>query len=622
MSSDQDEPRPDPAAAAEARRDARSNECLRSEAAWTERNRAAGVLFGVLAPSAAFAAACAALEAFRTSPPGDEDLPNDMSDKQAEAAWRRCAARTAEHADLAGRALEAAGFMVVRSNCGRAVFFLGRLQDADRARGDVVDEWLDDLGGFKPAAGRLSDGDEDRLTRRGLMDRTGEAAAPDAILRALAGASRFVALAPVDLIDSARLCGSVFNFPPELAVDPARPFEALCGLAPEVMSVERLDAHRQSVWGADRQRVVRDGDGRIWPWTERRTPRNGASLLALVARLEQTKRIAAPRPEDRTRFVVEGILPMAAVSLITGPAGSGKSTLALQLLAEVANGGGATMGREIGADFRGRGVVYLSGEDNEAAVSGRLARLFDAGLAADFVHVVHKAPGMSLGKALDEARSLPNVAVVIVDPAGVWMEEYGTANEDKPVNAFLERLRLFAEETGAAVVVIHHPAKRLGSRQPKHEPPRGSQAWIDRVRLSISFVRKAGGAALTIEKSNLDAAPVGRVLALDYDPATGLYRAALAGAAAAVPDVQGGAATSPATDADAEVVIAGVARLTEAGHKVTRTGKASLFERHQHKPANVPEVEGWSRSRCAEAVEAALTAGRIVADPKAGLRAA
>ena len=42
------------------------------------------------------------------------------------------------------------------------------------------------------------------------------------------------------------------------------------------------------------------------------------------------------------------------------------------------------------------------------------------------------------------------------------------------------------------------PGMRLGSRQPKHEPPRGSQAWNDRVRLSLSFVHRVGTFAATM----------------------------------------------------------------------------------------------------------------------------
>jgi hypothetical protein len=527
-----------------------------------------------------------------------------MTDAQAQAGRERAAAALKAHVATAARALRGAGFMVEVSHCETGFFFLGRLQGDDGERWEAVSKWVADLALYRAKAPEEDGGDwpDRRLDETNIVDASGRAFGHDALLRMLiasTGAGPAGSFIPAECWGGrgewkADNCFLAFDDTLSLSAD--EPFAALVERAPIIMAWARIAAIRDRAWGD-------------------RVAGYDADLGTLAALLEQAKRVAEPRPEDRTRFVVAGVLPAAKVTLLFGEGAAGKGTIALHVAAAIGTGDAAVLGRAIHPDFRGGAAVYLAAEDDDAEMFERMGRLADAGMDAISVRIITKRRGMSLRAALLEARALPGLAVVVIDPATTWMEDFGTASDDKPTSAFMEELRIFAEETGAAILVIHHPPKAPRRRTAGWMTPRGSQVWVDRARVLLSFEQVPGGAVVTVQKSNLRGAPKGDVLRLSFDPATGMHHPRAGGEAAAL----GIAATDPAVADDAAAILPAMARLAADGQKVTRTGKGSLYGRRMHRPDSVPEVDGWPRARCAAAIECGIAAGLFRDDPAAGI---
>ncbi len=82
--------------------------------------------------------------------------------------------------------------------------------------------------------------------------------------------------------------------------------------------------------------------------------------------------LAGRAPEDR-KFLVPGIIPSRAVTLLSGNGGEGKSLLALQLLVSVASNC-----RWLGIEVAHGRAVYVSAEDEKAEVHRRLVDIANA----------------------------------------------------------------------------------------------------------------------------------------------------------------------------------------------------------------------------------------------------
>lgn len=576
-----------------------------ASARWRERNRAARVVWGVLLPSMTWGLAIASVPGFRGFKPPTEEWPDAMTDQKAQAGRERSAAALKAQVVHAARALRGAGFMVEVSQCETGLFFLGRLQDDDGEHWVAVSKWVCDLGLYRAKAGEDDGGDypAKRLDDTNIVDVGGRAFGHDALMRMLTastGAGPTGGFMPAECWGGWGGCeaGNCFlSFDDTLALSADDPFAALVERAPIIMAWVRIAAIRRRAWGD-------------------RAAGYDADLGVLAALLEQAKRIASPRAEDRTRFVVTGLLPAGKVALLMGEAGGGKSTLALHVGAAIGSGDVVVLGRTIHPEFRGGAIVYLAAEDDDAELCERMGRLAGAGMDAVSVRLVTKRRGMKLVAALQEVRKMPNVAAVVIDPLPAWLPEFRGSEEGERVGALMDELRIFAEETGAAVLGILHPTKPPRRRTVGWMTPSGSQVWVNRARLLLSFEQVPRGAVVTVQKSNLRDAPKGDVLNLSFDPETGMHNPR-PGAAAAT--VRGGAAADPEMLADAVAILPAMARLAADDQKVTRTGKGSLYGRHMHRSDCVPEVDGWPRARCVAAVECGLAAGLFRADPAAGI---
>lgn len=196
-------------------------------------------------------------------------------------------------------------------------------------------------------------------------------------------------------------------------------------------------------------------------------------------------------------FLVDGLIPQGVAGLFTGHGAVGKTTLAMQLGASVATGT-PFMGRAV---QQGSVLMYLS-EDNERVVSRRLHRIKEP------MSDIHRCkmeqnlkilsrpatdlPFFDYGKSFREpsttvhyehffkmAQELDNLRLVVIDS----YSRVNRLDEIQAGNASFTAcwIEAIAEETGATVLMIHHPPKSGSSSA------RGSGALLNATRFSATL---------------------------------------------------------------------------------------------------------------------------------------
>jgi DNA repair protein RadA/Sms len=148
-------------------------------------------------------------------------------------------------------------------------------------------------------------------------------------------------------------------------------------------------------------------------------------------------------------FVLGGGIVPGSMVLVGGEPGIGKSTLLLQVAARLTE--------------RGRGVLYVSGEESPPQVKLRADRL---GGAAGDVQLVAET---SLENILATAREVESGGVLVVDSIQTLYTSdlEGAPGNVGQVRECAARLMRFAKESGTAVIVVGHVTKGGGIAGPK-----------------------------------------------------------------------------------------------------------------------------------------------------------
>ena len=167
-------------------------------------------------------------------------------------------------------------------------------------------------------------------------------------------------------------------------------------------------------------------------------------------------------PEEKVRWVAEGMLPAGGTSLIVAKPKVGKSTLSRQLALAVARGEPF-----LGRDTSKGPVVILAFEEKRGEARAHLRAM--GGARADEVHLHF---GSAPDNAIAELRALVEElkpALVIVDPL-FRLAGARDANDYAQVLKALAPLTDLARETGAHVSAVHHAGK--GEREGRGCDPR------------------------------------------------------------------------------------------------------------------------------------------------------
>lgn len=215
--------------------------------------------------------------------------------------------------------------------------------------------------------------------------------------------------------------------------------------------------------------------------------------------------------EEKFEFIVQGLIPRGAVTLIAAPGGTGKSSAA-HLLAVLASTDWRPdepkprwLGQEINTEFCNGISIYFSGEDGPAIVNAR-ADMFDPEKRSQRLQL-HRTEfvdkDQTFSQYLNNLRKMPDVPLIVIDPA----RKYLTGDEDDAdvVSEFFEAIDEFAIRRKAAVVVVHHLQKgaKPQSAQDCLDMLRGSQVFIDRPRVVIGMCRSGPNVRIGLAKNNI-----------------------------------------------------------------------------------------------------------------------
>jgi hypothetical protein len=183
---------------------------------------------------------------------------------------------------------------------------------------------------------------------------------------------------------------------------------------------------------------------------------------AVLTRLDTV----TPQPVS---WLWRGHIPRGAVTLLDGDPGLGKSTIAIDLAARVSRGWAMPPAAGPVEGAEPEGVLLLTAEDDlrctvrprlEAA-GADMARVhsFDAVRTGDH----ERPPVLPFDLALVEARvKEEGIALIIVDPFAAFLDSAIDGHRDSDVRRCLHSLKLLAERTGAAILIIRHLNKLIG----------------------------------------------------------------------------------------------------------------------------------------------------------------
>jgi hypothetical protein len=229
----------------------------------------------------------------------------------------------------------------------------------------------------------------------------------------------------------------------------------------------------------------------------RDAPPPGARMFGRL-RLQSVAEIMAAPPRQ---YLLQGLFAPAELIVLWGQPKSGKSFLALCLAYGLAIGA-SLWGRAVPRPVR---VLYVAAE-GMGGMGARLRalqeRLGDTeGRLAVIAQAVQIGPPGFDAEALREAAKAHAADLVVIDTLARTFGD-GDENATRDMSAFVAECDRIREETGAAVLVIHHGAKAEGAKT-----PRGSVALMGAADIILQVAKGAEGAPslCTIQAAKDDA---------------------------------------------------------------------------------------------------------------------
>ena len=205
------------------------------------------------------------------------------------------------------------------------------------------------------------------------------------------------------------------------------------------------------------------------------------------------------------KWLLEGWIPAATLTLIAGREGIGKSTVTADLVAR------ATRGDLDGQDCPAR-VIVAALEDSRSMVT--VPRLIAAGAVLERVDFIDLKAGDMPGR-LELPRDTEQLATVVeesgasllvLDPMTAVMSSRLNPNTLNDVRAMLDPLAMMASRKDCTVVgVVHHNKSATGD---SGRAINGSGAWshVPRSVISCAADEARGDLVISVTKSNLGGA--------------------------------------------------------------------------------------------------------------------
>ena len=149
----------------------------------------------------------------------------------------------------------------------------------------------------------------------------------------------------------------------------------------------------------------------------------------------------------------EGRIPFGVITKIEGDPGAGKGTITIDLASRASTGRPMPLSALAHEPFS---VLLLTTAEDDLAATIK-PRLLAAGADCARVHAVTNLPTIPDDlPALREAILEQQIRLVVVDPLNAYLSGSVNGFKDQDIRRALSPLKQIAEETGAAVVLVHH----------------------------------------------------------------------------------------------------------------------------------------------------------------------
>jgi hypothetical protein len=233
--------------------------------------------------------------------------------------------------------------------------------------------------------------------------------------------------------------------------------------------------------------------------------------------LKVSELAALPAPD----YLVEGVLPAASNATVYGTSGTGKTFVALDWALSIASGQLSWQGRTIAAGP----VVYVAAE-GQAGLSQRIEAWMHANgveeepdlyIIPDAVQLLDRMEGKALLDAI-RAKVGEDPVLIVLDTLAKCMPG-GDENSTQDMGLAMAGQDYLRTETGASVLLVHHPAKNS-------DVERGNSSL--RASQDAMLLLKAEDGYLTLQSTKMRDGPALEPMRLKLQPT--LESAVLVGA--------------------------------------------------------------------------------------------
>ena len=196
-----------------------------------------------------------------------------------------------------------------------------------------------------------------------------------------------------------------------------------------------------------------------------------------------------------TRWLVQDLIPLGAITLMAGDGGCGKSTITLELAARVSRGEMAW-----GLDYEPgipAGVLLAGCEDSPSSTI--IPVLLAAGADLLRINLVNGVKGVetsfpfTLGNFDALAATLeanPDIRLVVIDPVSAFLPSDVDDCQDASIRTLLRPLAELAEKFNVAIVLVRHLNKSESSNAGNLVG--GNRGWVNASRAAFLFGHDPG----------------------------------------------------------------------------------------------------------------------------------
>jgi hypothetical protein len=172
-------------------------------------------------------------------------------------------------------------------------------------------------------------------------------------------------------------------------------------------------------------------------------------------------RVADVRAQ-RVAWLWERRIPFGKVTILEGDPGLGKSTLTLEIASRLTRGSPQEGDR---SSWEPAGVVLCSAEDDVADTLRPRLEAAGADLSRVLAFKLEHLPTLPAElPTLRAALRTVAAALVVIDPLVAFLDAAIDSYRDQDVRRVLRELAALAAETGAAILIVRHLTKQMGSK--------------------------------------------------------------------------------------------------------------------------------------------------------------